>query len=348
MRKRVLLGGLGLFFICALPAIASKNDGGAMIVHTNDGYSYSSQSVCTATEGDPGSCGAAVTTASKDAGQVIWFLAAFDPAANPGVSVVYFGLNYDSTNLLIDRTKACAPAGTTITEVPDDNWPAEGGISIAYDPPISADLLFPFYVFEVSGGVPNVSFFGSGINPTGGYAAFVDDLQPPGEDRVDRFGMARWGEAGDNACPVPPRSGACCIGLTATCETFISDADCVNAGGIWLGTGSSCSTVQCGACCFWRDQGNGYYSRNCVVTSLTDCEEGANYNLQIDYDPAWDAPDSTHYVTGPEWSGPGHACAIDAQQADSIWFCADPRTNDTPPYNAVRPTTWGMLKSLFR
>jgi hypothetical protein len=184
------------------PAEAGKNKNGALIVHTNDSYIYSAQTACSTTLADPGTCAAAGTRSEKASGTVVWLLAAFLSGANPGVSGIYFGIDYDDLNLDPGVTfKACGPPGTL--DVPDTDWPYAGrGNTVGFGSPVVGDILFPFYVFKIDGGSPG-SFFGTAVNPVGGYAAFIDDSAPPITDRCGNFGQVRWYQAGSNSCPVP-------------------------------------------------------------------------------------------------------------------------------------------------
>ncbi len=190
----------GVLLVCAQGAKAGKNANGALIVHTNDNYTYSAATACSAPEGEPASCGAAVTQSNKSSGAVVWLLAALPDTSNPAVSVVYFGIAYDDVNLDPGAGyRLCGPAGSI--EVQDANWPYSGkGNSVAFGSPVIGDRLFPFYVFKIDGGTTG-SYFGTAINPTGGYAEFVDDSNPPVEDRVTRFGTVRWFAPGSNECP---------------------------------------------------------------------------------------------------------------------------------------------------
>ncbi len=182
------------------PAYAGRNANGALIVHTNDAYSYSAATACTTPYAEPASCAAAITRSDKSSGTVVWLLAAFPDTSNPAVSVIYFGIDYDDVNLDPGSSyKSCGPAGTV--EVPDGGWPYTGrGNSVALGSPVTGDLLFPFYVFRIDGGTEG-SYFSTAANPTGGYAAFVDDSNPPVMDTVTRSGTIRWFAAGSNSCP---------------------------------------------------------------------------------------------------------------------------------------------------
>lgn len=246
---RSLLLILAITGLSNVPALAGRNAGGAMVVHTSDSYNYSNQTACTTAAGDPGTCDAAVTTATRDAGQVVWLLAAFPEGTSPGVGVVYFGIEYDDTTLDPGAAyRACGPAGSL--EVPDTDWPYTGrGNSVAFGSAVIDDLLFPFYVFKIDGGTDG-SYFGTGVNPTGGYASFTDDnTGNPTNDLVTRFGTVRWNTAGVNQCPVLA-PGACCLN-DGSCTLAMPDA-CTTQEGVFQGLDTVCDPNPCPApqvCC---------------------------------------------------------------------------------------------------
>jgi hypothetical protein len=210
------------------------NLNGAIIVHTNDAYTYLSTTICTTTR-LPETCADAITRTDKSAGAVVWFLAAFLPTVSPRVAAIHFGINYDDVNLDPSVKKGmCAPAGSL--EAPDSGWPSNtAGNSVAFGTPMVGVTLFPFYYFvvdEYSGGTA-VRFLCSSVNPTFGYAAFFDDSFPTGVNNVTRFGCINWyGDGGMNDCPqVQPALGACCD-LLGNC-TMTSQANCL-APSLWL------------------------------------------------------------------------------------------------------------------
>jgi hypothetical protein len=270
MRKFLLMLGV-LALICS-PAMAGKNLGGAMVVHTDDTHSYTA-GVCTLfdTWYPDISCEGLGTRTDMDdmTPALVWFLAAFPEAANPGVTVCYFGDDHPLPPYYIERWGFCGPAGSI--EVPDTGWPdspATAGNSVAFGSPIAGDHLFPFYYFTVYGYTD--VYFCSAINPIGGYAGYVDDSNPPELDEIDRFGCVRWYADGFNDCPSPgPIPCACCF-YDGTCQ-MTDDADaCLAAGGYeFLGSGIPCNPNPCpqpGACCF--DDGScapGYFEDRCYA-----------------------------------------------------------------------------------
>jgi hypothetical protein len=203
MRRILALSVFVLFFIMlsSATALAGKNAGGALIVHTDDNvwYTHTGQ-YCGAQFSDPGTCENAVTRTDKDENTpaVIWLLAAFPDTANPAVSVVYFGIEHNLGEGSIVNHGYCGPAGSL--EIPDAGWPDTGlGNSLAFGSPVQGDILFPFYWLAVYG--TTGSYLGTAENPTGGYAAFVDNSDPPVEDQITRFGTVRWHAEGPNVCP---------------------------------------------------------------------------------------------------------------------------------------------------
>ena len=185
--------------------LPGKNEGGALVVHTNDAVSYTifGGDYCGLDFSDPVYCDLAYTTTNKDENDaaVIWFLAAFPNGSHPAVTVIYFGVEHNFTGGQITRSAFCGPEGTI--EVPDDGWPDTGfGNSVAFGSTVADELLFPFYWFAAYGF--SGAYLGTGINPTGGYAGFVDDSVPGVLDTTDLFGRVKWMAPGYNECPEGP------------------------------------------------------------------------------------------------------------------------------------------------
>lgn len=258
MRKILL--ALGIMALICTPAMAGFNANGALIVHTNDAYTYSAGTICTTTLGQPADCASAVTQSNKDfvvSGQksTVWFLAAFLPSASPRVASVYFGTDVDDVNFDAGSNFGfCGPAGTQ--QVPDPTWPYDSGNSVGFGTPVLGNTLFRFYYFGLDNydndpAAPN-PWWCSAINPTGGFAAFYDDNFPPGEDRVTQFGCVKWYEPGFNTCPhIIVASGACCF-PTGLC-VVLEETACTGQGGHYSGDGTVCEPTnpcaQPGACC---------------------------------------------------------------------------------------------------
>jgi hypothetical protein len=254
MRKFLLMLGV-LALICS-PAMATKNMGGAMVVHTDDAHGWTN-GLCTLFDTwYPGiTCPdlGVRTDVDVNTSALIWFLAAFAEGSSPGVTVCYFGHDHSMPQYYHNRWGFCGPAGTI--EVPDANWPDDptgSGNSVAFGAPIVGDHLFPFYYFDVWG--ETGWHYCSAINPTGGYAGFVDDSSPPELDEIDLFGCVYYGtDDGYNHCPGPTMPGACCFD-DGSC-VIADDADiCMGLGGwMFMGQGTVCSPNPCpqpGACCF--------------------------------------------------------------------------------------------------
>ncbi len=247
---RSALWALHILLAFACPAMAGKNVNGAIIVHVLDNPGFDPPPPCTHPAGELATCEDAIIQSNRDFGVWVWFLAAFPPESSPGVSVVYFGIDHDEVNL--DPGVAyrwCGPAGTL--EIPDGDWPYSGkGNSVAFGSPIVGDTLFRFYVFKIDNfgqGAPG-PYFCSAINPTGGYAAFVDDSNPPILDMITRFGCVRWYEPGYNDCPVADPLGACCdedgnctVATYEECAGVLGNCDWVE--------GMTCDPNPCPACC---------------------------------------------------------------------------------------------------
>jgi len=265
MRKFLL--ALGILALLCSPAMAGKNANGALIVHTNDANAFTS-GVCARFEtvDNPGGCEQAGTQTNKDDATpaLIWCIAAFLPTANPGVTVIYFGLNHNLPpgQGYFANFGLCGPVGSI--EVPDTGWPDLGGNSVAFGSGgVVGDTFFPFYLLNAFGFAG--AFVGTGINPTGGYAAFVDDSNPPVQDAITQFGVVRWGTLGQNDCPdVPVQEGACCF----------PDGSCIVTppgqctGGVYQGDGTVCIPNPCPrpeACCFEDGHCEDLFAADCLA-----------------------------------------------------------------------------------
>jgi hypothetical protein len=330
MTKRVLLGGLVLFLAAAMPALAGNNGGGSIIVHTDDSYTYNSLTVCTTTLGQPADCASALTRTDKATAAVIWLLASFVPTASPSVAGIYFGLNIEDNVDPSTKFGPCGPSGTV--EAPDAGWPSNtAGNTVGLGAPVQGTTLFRFYYFKADEFLGTAGpFLCTAANPTGGYAAFIDENFPPVEARTDRFGCVKWyDDSGSNSCPIAPPSGACCK-PDASCQIVFSVAECQGMNGVYQGDNTVCDR-PCSACCFWTTP----TERRCVVTTEADCIN----------DLTWDAIKvviDTRTV-GADWSGPGNQCAATAGESGTLWWCQNPL--DPVP---TETTSWGKLKALYR
>ena len=146
MRKILL--ALGIMALICTPAMAGPNANGAIIVHTNDSYTYLSATVCATPLGQPASCADATTRVESTGPAVVWFLAAFYTTASPAVSSIYFGVDFDAAELDPSlQFGLCGPSGSM--EVPDEGWPArDAGNIVGFGTPGITSLLFPFYYFQ--------------------------------------------------------------------------------------------------------------------------------------------------------------------------------------------------------
>jgi hypothetical protein len=239
--RSLLLVLISLALLSA-PVLAGKNAGGALVVHTAYVSYYFPVDYCTSDFDDPGTCENANTESTVDGNldaSIVWLLAAFPPDADPGVSVIYFGVEHNLPYGWFAGWGPCGPEGTL--EIPDAGWPNDwetAGNSVALGSPIVGDQFFLFYWLAPYGLAGN--YLGTGINPTGGYAGFVSDDNPGILDEIIRFGQVRWFEPGFNQCP--QLEHACCIDG----ECFlITEEECTAAGGIWYPDEDTCEGFDC-------------------------------------------------------------------------------------------------------
>ena len=258
MKKLLLL--LGILTLSASPVLAGKNHHGAMVVHTDDAYGWTAGVCGNFDAWVPDICTYFGTRTDNDEAtpSLIWLIAAFPYNSNPVVTGVYFGLDHNLPEYHHNRYGLCGPSGSI--EIPDYGWPdapSTAGNSVAFGSPIVGDKLFAFYYVDVWGF--EGAYYGTGINPVGGNARFVDDSNPPEEDECVYFGQVRWYEEGYNDdVHCFPGWGACCF-QDGTCTVSGAD-DCMVYGGgyFWIPDGV-CEPNPCltaGACC--RPSGSCY------------------------------------------------------------------------------------------
>lgn len=192
----------------ATAAMGGKNADGSLVVHTDDAHGWTNNVCDYADSWVPDNCEALNTREDRDdyyhdlPPTLIWFIAAFCEGSDPAVVVVYFGVDHNMALFHHHRWGFCGPPGSL--EIPDPGWPEfpNAGTSVAFGTPIAGDILFPFYYIAVWG--HQGDHYCSAINPTGGYATYVDDSNPPVLDEITRFGCIRWLEEGYNDCPDSP------------------------------------------------------------------------------------------------------------------------------------------------
>jgi hypothetical protein len=244
MKKLFLM--LGILMLPTSPVLAGKNANGAMVVHTDDAYSWT-DGVCNNFDAwvpDGCQCLNTRTDKDEDTAALIWFIATFPPFSSPGVSVVYFGNEH---NLPAGEDHHvnwgfCGPTGTI--ELADAGWPeasATAGNTVAFGSPIVGDRLFPFYYVNVRGFAD--AYYCTAINPVWGMAGFDDDSPPPIFDECRHFGCVRWYEQGYNDCICGPELGACCL-PDGSCEEWMPE-QCMSEAGEFMGYCVPCDPNPC-------------------------------------------------------------------------------------------------------
>ena len=306
-----------------------------MVVHTDDAHGWTN-GVCTFfDEWVPYPCPDLNTTTYVDVNTpaLIWFIAAFPDAANPGVTVCYFGHDHSMPQYYHNRWGYCGPAGTI--EVPDTGWPdtpTTAGNSVAFGSPIVGDHLFPFYYFDVWG-EPGW-YYCTAINPVGGYAGYVDDSNPPELDEIDLFGCVYYHQTGYNNCPSEgPLPGACCF-ENGDCILTMDVDECLGLGGYdWLGEGTLCDPNPCpqpGACCF--------NDGSCAYTLEDICYQASGElwiaGTDCDPNPCPQPPEACCYEDGSCGMLPPDECIADGGTPWGAGTYCDPNPCPQPPTGA--------------
>ena len=188
---------LALLCIITTTSWGGRNADGSLIIHTDASVTYSSgYDYCDSYYQDPDACIYAETQVEAQGGAaILWLLAAFPAGSSPGVTVAQFGLEHSVSGGII----AYGPCGPNVVEIASPDFPGSGsGNSVGFYP-ASYGTLFPIYWFAVEGAPGDT--FGSSEDRNAGQAVFVDEGSPAEVDRIERFGLARWGSPGDNDCP---------------------------------------------------------------------------------------------------------------------------------------------------
>lgn len=162
---RPLFNLLVLCMAIATTAGAGKNEGGVLVVHTDDMHHWY-RSTCTDFENwVPQDCEQFNTRTDRDAVEevLIWFIVAFDPSSSPAVTSIYFGNDHNLPVYWHYAWGFCGPAGTS--EHPDSGWPddpAGAGNWVELGSPVVNDHFFPFYRVAVFGFAG--AYYGTGIH----------------------------------------------------------------------------------------------------------------------------------------------------------------------------------------
>lgn len=201
--RRACAACLSLLLVaCVLPndAWSGRNSGGSLVVHAEPGLVYSTgYDYCEQSYVDPGRCVDTVTQVDEVPGgaSILWILAAFPAGASPAVVVTQFGVE---STIGPGAAVAHGPCGPVSFTIPHPEFPSSGtGIAVTYYPTVYRTL-FPVYWLALEG--TSGDTFATTVDPGLGTAVFVDEGRPAQSDEVYGFGLARWGSAGNNNCPL--------------------------------------------------------------------------------------------------------------------------------------------------
>jgi hypothetical protein len=228
----------------AISAQAGPHAGGVVVVHAtppifqtvveHDGYCGWS---------DPsGGCPSLDTNLPGAQGfgfWVWWVAAAFPEEAEPRLTGVEFGIDYDpDTVFLVDHD----PCGDSYQ--PTGDWPSPGsGTKVTWIEP-QTSIITEAYWFA------GYEYYGIDTafcvipHPTLG-GDFSDDSIPPELDPIADYGCLGFnGDPGYLPCPTSP-SGACCLS-DDSCEQ-LTESICSEMGGTYIGDGVPCEPDPCEA-----------------------------------------------------------------------------------------------------
>lgn len=351
MSARVLLATLIFVLVLVGPATSGKNSGGALVVHTDDDLFWTN-GVCSFFDSwVPQICSDLNTRTDHpyDRPALIYLIAAFPDTSSPAVTSTWFGNDHNLPTYYHNRLGPCGPAGTG--EVADPGWPedpAQAGNHVIYPFPLTDDPFFPIYYISVWGF--DGAYYGTGIHPTLGYAAFEDDAAPPEINLIWRFGKVRWYASGENTCPGEgsgePDLVTCCL-MTGVCTiTSLLECDVNNGtdlGGVYPCEPNPCVQPAPGACCRQSGQCDFVLEFSCDYTGGIFLGEGVG----CDPNPCFGA---CCYYSGD--------CLMQA-----LYWCGqmgggfmgagtdcdpNPCVNSSAPEMLIHENTWGAIKARYR
>jgi hypothetical protein len=256
-RALMCLGIVALVLLAcsARLALAGPNAGGILLVHYKAGTPVPQDP--TFVDGGLTDCAHAITQAPASVtneNTVLWYIyAAFPPNAQPRVSVVSFGCQFNSD--LVGINWAAGPPGSLelrYEPVAGTPWPYPGTGTLLGLASTMTGIVDEIYCFAGYG--PQSETFGLGPNPDphlGG--VFADDGTPSLTDPIVSYGSLGFGINGTLSCPPPAPTGACCRGVDGACEV-IPAGGCTRTGDLYQGNNVSCPpdgscNSQSGACC---------------------------------------------------------------------------------------------------
>ena len=115
----LLLIPIAIFVVCSATALAGPNEGGVLLIHANPGLTYTTDQAAYCGSSGLAACSLAVTSIPADGvPRVFHVLAAFPMSAQPRLKAVSFGIDYDSSRVVILALGTCADF-----EVRDSRWP---------------------------------------------------------------------------------------------------------------------------------------------------------------------------------------------------------------------------------
>ena len=190
-----LLGGL-----VNTPVSAGVNEGGTLILHTNEQIVYSSDDVYCGQSGLT-FCMDADTMVDGTEPAVFFLLGAFHPDSFPRVLGVTFGLDYDANSINLLNWGPCGDF-----ELPTTEWPAPGeGSAVTWNSAQTNHLLDVYWFATYSDDPATIALT---PHPSQG-AFFADDSIPSRLDEVAALGSLGFGIPGELPCAGGLDPGAC-------------------------------------------------------------------------------------------------------------------------------------------
>jgi len=269
-------------------ASAGPNASGTLLVHATEVvYCADDGGMCAGYRDNAplASCEGVDSNTAQSSVPGVWIvLAVFDTPANPRVSGVVFGVDYDANQTFISAIESCGDF-----ELSTDDWPSPlSGTAVTWTAP-ELDHLIPVYAFAGYHYYATDLSFDLTPHPTQG-SVFADDAVPANIDPIVALGSLGFNDnPGSAPCAVIEEFGACCLPDDCIC-VVVDEVVCYDRGGNYEGDGTVCDPNPCscpaiGACCFGIE---------CVIRTAAECKDaGGEYlgdDLSCDPNPCGPIP----------------------------------------------------------
>lgn len=277
---------------------------------------------------------------------VVWFILAAWGEAKEWCGVEFGFGDFDPNDFTFTASGGCGPTG--VIEIPMDGWPGPNlGTALVTTGGLQWEGDFqPVYYFEGYNYYGVTALMPLGPNPDTGLGGCGNCLTPPVQFPPFCYGTMGLMQAGVECCPpTGDPTGACCIADDIEYCQILTEADCIAAGGEYLGDDTICDGAcpATGACC----QAGGA----CDIMTQSTCETvGGDYQgdgvtcVTADCPIIWAC-----CIAGECFLMTEEECDDGGVAPWRTWFpeevCGEGGIDCTTP---IEETSWGQIKAIYR